>query len=143
MARGLTQQEQKFSKHYALTSNARQSAILAGYSQSNASQAGSRLLKRPRVLSEIKRLECTLLNESKGVTRDMLQGFYVGIMTDRTASIDQRLKASDLLNKLRGFYRRDLDILLQMDSTELEEAITRVRGNVIETQHELLSNGQD
>ena len=140
MPKKLTPQEQIFCQNYALTGNARQSALIANYSETNASQTGSRLLKRPRVQDEIKRIQATNLNEGN-VTREMLQAFYIGIMRDQKNTVDQRLKASDFLNKLLGFYRRDLDILLNMDASELQQRIERFKGDVIDTGHKLIDNG--
>ena len=140
MPKKLTSQEQIFCQNYALTGNARQSALIANYSETNASQTGSRLLKRPRVQDEIKRIQATNLNEGN-VTREMLQAFYIGIMRDQKNTVDQRLKASDFLNKLLGFYRRDLDILLNMDASELQQRIERFKGDVIDTGHKLIDNG--
>lgn len=127
MARDITKQESVFAEHYVLTRNGRQSAILAGYSETNASGAAHRLLKRSRVVDEIKRLETVLLTQTS-VTRDQMEAFYLGIIGNGSAaSIDQKLKAADLLCKLKGFYRRDLDLLLQMDEGELTQWITRTK----------------
>lgn len=142
MKKGLTQQEATFANHYMLTRNGRQSAILAGYSESNASQCGSRLLRRQRIIDEIKRLETSMLSETN-VTRPMMEAFYVKLMRDKSSTIDQQLKAGDLLCKLMGFYRRDLDLLLGMDETELAQRIQRTReGLTIEAEHKLIPHGK-
>lgn len=138
-SKGLTPQEQVFAKHFALTGNGRQSAILAEYSPVNASGAAFRLLKRERVVNEIKRLQNTLLVDNRGVTREMVESFYVEIMRNKSNSVDQKLKASDFLCKLKGFYRRDIDILLGLDSNDLQQTIERLRGNIVETNHQLLN----
>lgn len=138
MKRGVTKQEAVFAQHYILTRNGRQSAILSGYSETNASQCASRLLKRERVRNEIKRLEASMLSESN-ITRPMLEAFYVGIMRDKTATLDQRLKASDLLCKVKGFYMRSLDMLLGLSPDEIRQAIEEVK--TIDINHQL-TNGQ-
>jgi DNA-directed RNA polymerase subunit RPC12/RpoP len=126
MAHKLSKQEELFAQHYLLTRNGRQSAIQAGYSESNASQCASRLLKKERVRDEIKRLEASTLTESN-ITRPMLEAFYVGIMMDKALTVDQRLKASDQLCKIKGFYMRSLDMLLGLSPDEIRRAIDEVK----------------
>lgn len=141
-AKALTPQESVFAKHFVLTGNGRQSAILAQYSTVNASGAAFRLLKRERVLNEIKRLQNSMMiPDHKGVTREMLENFYVQIMKDKANSVDQKLKASDFLCKLKGFYRRDIDVLLALDSHELQQTIDRLKDNTVDINHQNLPNG--
>ncbi len=53
----LSPQEQRFCNEYAANGgNATKAAIAAGYSEATAAQTASRLLKRPRVHAEIRRL---------------------------------------------------------------------------------------
>ncbi len=134
MAKGLSKQESTFAHHYMLTRNGRQSAILAGFSESNASQCASRLLKRERVIAEIKRLEASTLSQSN-ITRPMLEAFYVQIMTDKSLTVDQRLNASDKLCKIKGFYMRSLDMLLGLSPDEIRKAVEEVK--TIDINHQI------
>lgn len=132
MGKKISRQEALFAEHYVHTRNGRQSALLAGYSDSNASAQAYRLLQRERVLAEIKRRETLVLSDSN-VSKGMVEGFYIQLMADKTLTPDQRMKAADLLCKLRGYYMRSLDKLLAMSQDEIRQAVREVQETVSTT----------
>lgn len=139
MGKKLSKQEALFAQNYVLTRNGRQSAILAGYSESNASAAAYRLLQRDRIAQEIKRLDESSLSE-RNVTKPSIEAFYVGLMVDKTLTPDQRMKAADLLCKLKGYYMRSLDKLLSMGPEEIRQAVREVQETILTTYR--LSDGK-
>ena len=78
----LTEQEQLFCLYYVGSWNARQAALKAGYGQKSNKQTanvmGCRLLKRPRVIEELKRIKELLVQDVYLEAKDVLQ-MYIKI----------------------------------------------------------------
>jgi len=55
--KGMNEKQKRWLKHYIKCWNAKQAAILAGYSEASAHAQGSRMLNRPEVISELNMLQ--------------------------------------------------------------------------------------
>jgi phage terminase small subunit len=138
--RGLTPREKAFVTHYLLSANARQSACRAGYSPHSASVTGHRLLVKPKIIAYLK-----LQREQSMTDGSITKASVLTVLSDMVKNdkigVEQKLKALDQINKIQGFYSRDLDLLLSMDESTIKELIERTK-LAINTTYEPIGEGE-
>jgi phage terminase small subunit len=96
---GLTDQQDRFCMEYVANGgNATQAYISAGYSESTAEQASSRLLTNVKVQERVKELQ-TSVAERLGITQEYLLGHLKEIIDNHTNPNKDRLRAVELAGK--------------------------------------------
>ena len=90
----LTRRQKEFIRHYIQTKNATKAAILAGYSERTASQAGSRLLTKVNVKAEIERYFKSLDMSKEDIIRAISE------LSKNAKTETNRLRALELLAKI-------------------------------------------
>jgi phage terminase small subunit len=93
--------------------NATQAYISAGYSESTAEQASSRLLTNVKVQERVKELQ-TSVAERLGITQEYLLGHLKEIIDNHTNPNKDRLRAVEMAGKNLAMWieRRDSDTRL-------------------------------
>lgn len=105
----LTPKQRKFVESYILTFNGTQSAIKAGYAESGARTQASRLLTNDNVKSAINKGIEEIVKQTDD-KRAYLINFWKEVIEDPKISINQRLRASDMLAKHLAMYNNILEI---------------------------------
>ena len=127
----MTEKQSRFVDEYIATANASEAARRAGYSSKTACSIGERLLRNVEVRAAIderlKELESQRVAETKEVLEHLsavLRGeIKESVVTQSGKTIvvpvaeKDRLKAADMLLKVRGEYRERVDV--QVDASEL------------------------
>lgn len=87
--------------------NIKKSALLAGYSETYAGhRAAECLMKNPEVLAYIKELTADSTNERIAEIDNVMQ-FWTNIMLDEEQATRDRLRASELLAKVKGAFNNE------------------------------------
>lgn len=127
----MTEKQLRFVDYYVQTGNASEAARQAGYSHRTAYSIGEQLLRREDVRAAIdarlKELESTRIAETQeilehltSVVRGEVSETVVtnsGKQFDVAVSEKDRLKAAEMLLKIHGAFREQLDV--KVDSTQL------------------------
>ena len=127
----MTEKQSRFVDFYVQTGNASDAARKAGYSHRTAYSIGEQLLRREDVRAAIdarlKELESTRIAETQeilehltSVVRGEVSETVVtnsGKQFDVAVSEKDRLKAAEMLLKIHGAFREQLDV--KVDSTQL------------------------
>ena len=127
----MTEKQLRFVDYYVQTGNASEAARQAGYSHRTAYSIGEQLLRREDVRAAIdarlKELESTRIAETQeilehltSVVRGNVTETVVtnsGKQFDVAVSEKDRLKAAEMLLKIHGAFREQLDV--KVDSTQL------------------------
>lgn len=98
----LNENQRKFCERYVRTGNGTQSAIYAGYSRKSATKSASDLLKLPHVNAYLQQLRDDAVATGPG-----LQRYWLRIMMDDEAKLQDKLRASELLAKAVGVFDSD------------------------------------
>ncbi len=98
----LTPKQQKFCEEYAASGNATQSAIAAGYSAKTAYSIGEENLRKPEIISEIKRLS-QRDKRNRIMSIDQRQEMLTQI-ANNGEDLNAAIRAIDTLNKMDGLY---------------------------------------
>lgn len=124
-----------FVDEYLLDLNATQAAIRAGYSKKTAGEQSYELLKKPRIMNEIKIRKQELAIQYGIKIENILEKiFYVlNLQEDLGPAMDFNVyhKYLDMLNKMSGFYaiENQINILNQTNNVPEEIKITIVQHN--------------
>lgn len=112
----LTEKQKKFCELYAATGNGYQSAIDAGYSKNVAAEMASLNLRKPKLIEYLKKItkrkterristaeerQEWLTNLAEGVIDDS-HVTATGDVIGRPAKLSDRIRAAELLAKMRG-----------------------------------------
>lgn len=89
--------------------NATAAAIVAGYSEKTAAQAGSRLLKNVKVKQYLQEL-ANDANRKQIITIDKRQEILSQVALDENAETNARIRAIDVLNKMDGIYIAKVEV---------------------------------
>lgn len=130
----LNERQKKFVDYYMQTLNIGESAKKAGYSESNAPQVGSVLLKNPKIQTAISERLKELESERIANTQEILEYFTSTMRGEREEEIvinvgigkgytraekvmvkvgaKERLKAAELLAKVNGMFLNKQEIEL-------------------------------
>lgn len=103
----LSERERRFVENYMSTANATRAARAAGYSPKTARGQGSRLLTKVNIRRAI---DERTRRDPVVATRERRQRFWTSIMDDPTASMRDRLRASELLARASGDFLDRLDV---------------------------------
>ena len=96
MSRGFSPKQQRFIDFY--NGNATEAALKAGYSQRTAASIGQENLKKPEIWDAIQKREQNR-NSKDIATREQRQKFWTDVMNDANESMQNRLRAAELLGK--------------------------------------------
>lgn len=115
---GLNERQRKFAEFYALTGNALQSAIKAGYAEGSAGVTGNRMLKNANVTAYLKTLgdaqrsdRIATAEERQELLTSIMRGDVFVKVRDATgqetgattsAPLKERLRAIELLGRMQG-----------------------------------------
>ena len=101
----LSCKKKKFCEYYCGEGNGNiaQSAILAGYSSTYASKRACEFMKDPEILDYIKELTVDETN-ARIASIDKIQEFWTNIMNDEEQATKDRLRASEMLAKVKGMF---------------------------------------
>ena len=99
----LNERQRRFANEYAISGNAYQSAISAGYSEKYAKAQSHRLLENVGIKEAIEERNEAI--ESKKIA-DMkeIKEFWTNLMRDEETDVKDRLKASEYMAKTRGAF---------------------------------------
>lgn len=109
----LNPKQKAFCEAYIASGNAKQSAIKAGYLESNAEQTGSRMLRYAHVQAYLDKLSSKSTNKSIISAIERKEWLTKLILSDVEKKSDQ-LKALDILNKMEGEYIEKLQVSSEM-----------------------------
>lgn len=126
-SKGLSARERLFIDKYIETSNAKQSAIYAGYSERTADVTGCQVLVRPRVKEEIRRRQEKMAEKSIATAKQVME-YFTKVMNGEIkdqfgldAPLSERTKAAselakrtvDLENRVNG--KPDTVVQIKLD----------------------------
>lgn len=116
----LTYKQQRFVDFYQ--GNATEAAVKAGYSSHTAPFIGAENLKKPQIYQAIQN------RTQKNVTlkigsREELQAFWTTVYNDTTVSMNDRLRASELLGKSQAAFTERVEVEHKGEVTVKHEAI--------------------
>lgn len=114
----LNERQRRFAVEYAACGNASEAARRAGY-RGAANVIGPRLFADVRVRAEIDRLAAPKA-AARIADAEEIQAFWHSMLTDPEADPKDRLKASELLGKVKGLF-----IERRQDDSRLEITIRR------------------
>lgn len=127
----MTERQLRFVDYYVQTGNASDAARKAGYSARTAYSIGERLLRnvevRAAIDARLKELESTRIAETQEILEHLTSvvrgNVTETVVTNSGKSFDvvvaekDRLKAAEMLLKIHGAFREQLDV--KVDSTQL------------------------
>lgn len=113
----MNKRQQDFVENYLQTGNATESAIKAGYSERNARNRGSQLLKTEAVVNALRERSELITGKANIDTAEILAELRV---ISKTNNIWVRLRAYDMLLKATGGYISDFEVLRKMDDEDLD-----------------------
>lgn len=112
----LTEMQEKFAQEYVKSGNATASAINAGYSEKSASVLGSRMKRNVKVMQRIRELK-----EEMGIKvdteEDTLLEMLTDIAEDKNSEAQHKLKAIEMIAKMRGYYKDAPEINVDNSTT--------------------------
>ncbi|MDR2944056.1 MAG: terminase small subunit [Methanosarcinales archaeon] len=109
----LTPKMMKFIDEYLKTGNATDAYLAAGYrtnSRNIAGVEGSKLLRKPKVLSELERRRAAIIADSIADAVE-LQQFWTQTMRSGSEEKKDQLKASEFLAKTKGMFISRVEIM--------------------------------
>lgn len=86
--------------------NAEQSAIKAGYSRNCARSTGYKLLQKAEIKQYIAEKSTEIATENIA-TQQEVQEFWSSVLRDEDEAVKNRLRASELLAKVKGMFNND------------------------------------
>ena len=102
----LNPRQMEFVEYYSISSNARQSAIDAGYSETSASVTGFKLLQMPQIQEAIKQSKIKFKQEigitKKSILDDLIAFKEMSLSGEISAT--EGMRAIDIINKMLDFY---------------------------------------
>lgn len=99
----LTQKQQKFVDEFIRSGNAKQAAVVAGYSVKYAGENADKVLKNTKVMQYLNsRLEVISNDRIAGIQE--VQEFWTGILRNSDEKTLDRLKASEFIAKTNGAF---------------------------------------
>lgn len=139
--KSLTDRQQLFAEHYALTLNKEESALAAGYSADNLPNMAHKLVNHPAVSAEIRRLIDSRIAKIT-LSKDQACRVLTELILDKDQKTSDRIKAIERLSTLQGWdqHRLEIDtkgplVLLQTPAitkssagSELNDAVRQVMG---------------
>ena len=99
----LTPKQRAFCREYIVDHNATLAYGRAGYSENGAAASASTLLRNPKVVEEIEKLEDVASKRATMLLDEIVSGVEK-IAKDGEESTKDRLKAYDMLLKVQGVY---------------------------------------
>lgn len=121
----LTPKQKAFADYYIQSGNATEAAIKAGYNEKTAKQTGYENLTKPYIKSYIEK-RMKEIESDRIATAEEVMKFLTSVMRGEVKdqfeldpSLQDRLKASDMLAKRFGLYNKDND-------SELKEKTRKV-----------------
>ena len=99
----MNDRRRKFAENYISCGDAKKAAIAAGYNEKNARQVGYNLLKVQEVKDYIDK-ENKLISSANIATAEEIQAFWTSIFMSEEERTTDRLKASELLAKVKGLF---------------------------------------
>lgn len=112
----LTEMQERFAQEYASSGNATASAINAGYSERSADVLGSRQTRNVKVMRRIREIR-----EEQGIEvdteKDTLLEMLTNIAESKSAEPQHKLKAIEMIAKIRGYYKDSPEINVDNSNT--------------------------
>lgn len=137
----LTEMQEKFALEYVKSGNATASAINAGYSEKTASVQGSRMTRHVKVMKRVRELK-----EEMGIKVDTEQDTLLEMLTDiaedKDAEPQHKLKAIEMIAKMRGYYKDSPEINVdnstvfnpaEMSDEELAQELSKIQDEIGDT----------
>lgn len=108
----MTTRQRAFAEHFARIGNATQAAVSAGYSPESAYSQGSRLLKNAEIREYLLSFQVSGSEERIADVAEV-RSFWTRVLSDPTARMQDRLRASELLARSYGVFAGggDTDVL--------------------------------
>ena len=119
----LTEKQRLFCVYYVKTFNATQSAINAGYGAASAHVEGHRLLKKPKISAEIKRLKQDMTSEVYISAKDVLDKYIKIAFADITDYLTFGRKEVTQLNELGESETFEVNFVEFKDSDKIDGTI--------------------
>lgn len=108
--------------------NKKELLVASGYSESSATSVPGRILSQPGVITAIE-----VESEKAGFTEERAKQVVAEIMNQKHAEHKDRLKAAELVFKVRGSFAAEKSISLEVNTEDLKakilEDMARFRGN--------------
>ncbi|MGL5191917.1 MAG: terminase small subunit [Cetobacterium sp.] len=121
----LTPKQKAFADYYIQSGNATDAAIKAGYNKKTAKQTGYENLTKPYIKSYIEK-RMKEIESDRIATAEEVMKFLTSVMRGEVKdqfeldpSLQDRLKASDMLAKRFGLYTKDVDSELKEKSRKI------------------------
>ncbi|BBB14727.1 terminase small subunit [Candidatus Rickettsiella viridis] len=112
--------------------DAKQAAIEAGFSSTNASRIATRLLKKPEGKAYLKSLQVKSIHSATAtmdwVMEKLIRVVYAGISDNGTINgkfLKDSLRALSEINKIKGYYAPEKEFYLNMTMDDVQEARAR------------------
>lgn len=105
----MSPKQKAFCESYAASNNATQSAIEAGYSKKTAKNVGSENLAKDYLMKYIQFLQ-NKTTSKKVLSATERKEILTEMILDKGASLKDRQRALEILNKMTGEYTQKLDV---------------------------------
>lgn len=112
----LTDMQEKFAVEYVKSGNATASAINAGYSEKTADVQGSRMTRNVKIMRRIRELK-EEMGMQVDTEEDTILEMLKQISEDMNAETNHRLKAIEMIAKIRGYYKDAPEINVDNSTT--------------------------
>jgi phage terminase small subunit len=102
-ARMLTQKAERFVEFYAVTLNATEAAIRAGYSPKTATVQGSRLLTNAKVQQALQRAKSVLAEQTQITKEALVADLHAEFKASRGVNAQAVARLGELLARMHGY----------------------------------------
>jgi len=115
MKKADTQKEEKFIEHYALTGNAKESAIECGYKESSATSMGHYLKKK--LATAIQQKQTERINSISGIAISTLEQ----LLNSEQDSV--KLNTAKLILELGGYNKQNINLNIESKEQKSDEEL--------------------
>lgn len=124
MKKADTQKEEKFIEHYALTGNAKESAIKSGYKESSATSMGYYLKQKLAIPIQQKQTE--RINSISGIAISTLEQ----LLNSEQDSV--KLNTAKLILELGGYNKQNINLNIESKEQKSDEELVKELNTLIQ-----------